>query len=424
MNRIYLAHDWYGPMAPLINNQTYTGKLKDFKVNRYGLAFFKKVKGYKSIPSIDLEDGDYFIYEIVLGHHDGGWVKQVEMDLLSTCLLSERLLSKIRNGRGYLLLDLAQESVIDDDVFNKIHNFCIKENIPLNKVIFQMGNSDAKNMYKDYCFRKGFDLASRLHISPIEYFEFKTSTQMSQNLKNIQTKNVDFNNITKTFLCLNRNYRYHRSNLFLLFNNYNLLKDSYYSMLPACLHTGVLWKDTLDEKLVKRYNFTQENIDRIQEVLPFTVDETDIRDVNKLTEVWGNIDCLYNTSLISVITETNYKNCIFNTEKTFKPIANRHPFIMVGPKGTLERLKTLGYKTFSEFWNEEYDNIEDDRERLEAVGELCNDINSWSDENKKRLFYETMAVTDHNYRLLKDITGESFRKTFWHNFRDTIIFGK
>lgn len=45
----------------------------------------------------------------------------------------------------------------------------------------------------------------------------------------------------------------------------------------------------------------------------------------------------------------------FITEKTFKPIALQHPFMIFGHSGTLARLHELGFETFPEMFDESYD---------------------------------------------------------------------
>ena len=45
----------------------------------------------------------------------------------------------------------------------------------------------------------------------------------------------------------------------------------------------------------------------------------------------------------------------FITEKTFKPIALQHPFMVYGHSNTLSRLRDLGFETFPEMFDESYD---------------------------------------------------------------------
>ena len=62
------------------------------------------------------------------------------------------------------------------------------------------------------------------------------------------------------------------------------------------------------------------------------------------------------------------EHSVFFSEKVFKPIAFKHPFILIAPPGSLSALKSLGYKTFSGLINESYDQErDDDVKRLIAI---------------------------------------------------------
>jgi hypothetical protein len=178
--------------------------------------------------------------------------------------------------------------------------------------------------------------------------------------------------------------------------------------------------DYIDTKLMHRVGATPEYIDEIEKTLPLILDDP-TRPVN-LTSLFASIVTYYQSSLISIVTETNFEGSeesdIFNTEKIFKPMIHRHPFILVGPYKTLEHLKNMGYKTFSEFWDESYDDIEDPTERLLKIVELCKSINEWSDLEKKMFFYKSMIVTNHNHKLLAECYPNNMRKNFWHKFEN------
>ena len=146
-------------------------------------------------------------------------------------------------------------------------------------------------------------------------------------------------------------------------------------------------------------------------------------EASEMAGLYSAVDPYYQTSLISVVTETNFdNNDIFNTEKIFKPMVHRHPFILVGPYKTLEHLKNMGYKTFSDFWDESYDDIEDPFERLLKIVEICKDIQGWDDIKKKQFFYKSMLITSHNYELLSSQYPNNMRKNFWHRLRDYVAF--
>ena len=58
--------------------------------------------------------------------------------------------------------------------------------------------------------------------------------------------------------------------------------------------------------------------------------------------------------------------CMFITEKTYRALCF-HPTIIAGNKGILKYLKKIGFATFPNFFDESYDDIENDHDRMLAV---------------------------------------------------------
>jgi hypothetical protein len=64
----------------------------------------------------------------------------------------------------------------------------------------------------------------------------------------------------------------------------------------------------------------------------------------------------YDNTCFSVVSESIVSNRImFITEKTYKPIAFYHPFMILGPMGILKALKDQGFETFENLFDESYD---------------------------------------------------------------------
>jgi hypothetical protein len=87
---------------------------------------------------------------------------------------------------------------------------------------------------------------------------------------------------------------------------------------------------------------------------------------------------LYENTVLSIISETNYSKNVHHisgnpwptwiTEKTWKAIANHHPFVMVSTPDTLKKLKSMGFKTFENYMEiPDYDSILNDDARLDAI---------------------------------------------------------
>ena len=107
---------------------------------------------------------------------------------------------------------------------------------------------------------------------------------------------------------------------------------------------------------------------------------------------------VYNQSAFTVIAETNWDNYYaFFTEKTAKPIIARRLFVMVAGAGYLHALRSMGFKTFSNFIDESYDTIENHQERWQAV---CNTINWICQQDQEELLKKVQPVVDHNFAVM------------------------
>jgi hypothetical protein len=69
-----------------------------------------------------------------------------------------------------------------------------------------------------------------------------------------------------------------------------------------------------------------------------------------------------------IVTETVfYYDKLHLTEKIFKPIVSKQPFMLLAAPGNLAYLKSYGFKTFDSVIDESYDNIQDPDLRIQAV---------------------------------------------------------
>ena len=86
----------------------------------------------------------------------------------------------------------------------------------------------------------------------------------------------------------------------------------------------------------------------------------------------------YNNTYFSLVNETRFldKYPFFPSEKTFKPIFHKHPFIIVSTSHFLHNLREQGYRTFDGFIDESYDEEIDMNKRylkiVKEVKRLCN----------------------------------------------------
>jgi hypothetical protein len=103
-------------------------------------------------------------------------------------------------------------------------------------------------------------------------------------------------------------------------------------------------------------------------------------------------------SIIYVPTETVYFGRRQHlTEKTFKAIALEMPFVLVAPAGSLEYLRSYGFRTFAPYIDESYDTIADPIARIERVTEILLEIQARSAAAKNALWQAILPIVEHNY---------------------------
>jgi len=133
---------------------------------------------------------------------------------------------------------------------------------------------------------------------------------------------------------------------------------------------------------------------------------------------WLSLFDLCSESLAYVVTETVFsgkRNHL--TEKTFKPICLRMPFVLVSTAGSLQYLRHYGFKTFNSVWNESYDNETDDQRRLIMIADLLKDLDSLSTKQKQQMFDDAKPIIEHNYQ---HFYSGAFEKILWAELTDML----
>jgi hypothetical protein len=204
----------------------------------------------------------------------------------------------------------------------------------------------------------------------------------------------------KKFICLNRiltGDRSYRLLLVAMLFEHDLVDHGHVS-----LHTGHhqegAWQAELENPYSK-LNLQQKNL--IQNHLttltgPLLVDTSNICSTAS-AHAGANEMTLNQSALWHIVTETVfYYNKLHLTEKIFKPIVSKRPFILVGAPGNLAYLKSYGFQTFDKWIDESYDAETDNNKRMEMVVEQIKYISSLSMPSLKKMQQEMQEVLLHN----------------------------
>ena len=143
--------------------------------------------------------------------------------------------------------------------------------------------------------------------------------------------------------------------------------------------------------------------------LPWRLDDVPVN--GDLSARFGHQEYqLWQNSLMHIVNETVfYQPKLHLTEKVFKPIVAQRPFVLAAAPGNLAYLRGYGFRTFSDWIDEGYDNIQCPDKRLDAIAdEVCRFANMDINE-LRRIHHDMSAVLTYN------------KRHFFGHFREIIV---
>ena len=163
------------------------------------------------------------------------------------------------------------------------------------------------------------------------------------------------------------------------------------------------------DKLADRYG--AESLPLVAEFLqqaPITLDS--ISEYPILVNHHLDIAEYYAKFFIEIVCETYFTgSTFFCTEKIWRPIAMRTPFIVQGPQNFLHNLKTMGFKTFDRWWDEGYSEDPADHQPIE-ISRVLEYLGSKTTQEIYAMYQEMNDILDHNYETLMGLALEDFLK--------------
>lgn len=225
------------------------------------------------------------------------------------------------------------------------------------------------------------------------------------------------NQFTKRFINLNWRYSDHRH----LTAAFLSQMDSHYT-----------WKYIVDESVLPIYdwvniseldtefsNKVSTGLEQLNSLAPVNLDinvpSEVINNISSIHDIKRNliehysilnstgqpIERFYANVFCDVVTETKYNQQTGNvSEKTFRPISFLKPFILVAPPLCLKYLNDLGFKTFSDYWDESYDLELDGHYRLIKIFKIIEGLNETPIHVLRQMYEDMQPVLNHNYNLL------------------------
>lgn len=318
-----------------------------------------------------------------------------------TSFINKKILRSIREDpKTFLVLSNAHESFhnIVDPIYRY---FSIKEKIPPQKIILM---SESADLFKEVISVADRYKRPRMRVEWMLMFERNIKLFRSE-IPYSYFKKTDY---PKKFINLNRRWRIHRVAFVALLAAKGLLKFGNVSL--GLSDDGRRW-DKMIPWILRQYSDDREISDLLEKNKELLLNLGDMYlDTENLVEnrvdLDTSLDEFYDEVFFSVVSETNFHtNDLkevgrFLSEKTFKPIAYYHPFILLSVPGCLQALRDLGYKTFHPWIDESYDRETNDAKRLRMCVEEVERLCRLSDSEVEKFIRETKPIVEHNFENL------------------------
>jgi hypothetical protein len=229
------------------------------------------------------------------------------------------------------------------------------------------------------------------------------------------------NKIEKKFISLNWRYTTHRHIIaaYLKSTDSAFLSWRYKCNLETFRKN--LWFDIDKWKNTKQYNNLLSGMSQLDIESPVTLDTREVAvDLNTDYQSYplqqyapeisvflkkstnDIISDIYTKAFIAVVNESRFAQPTGNfSEKVIQAMLHKLPFILVAPPNTLRYMREMGFKTFSEFWDESYDEITCNADRMLKILQLIDSINDKSMEELESIREKIQDIVKYNYTLVR-----------------------
>ena len=337
----------------------------------------------------------YYIIPTGVNHHPNDWTGSPlafnNRRNTAFSYLNDTYINDVRTGRAMLMFDQSLEGYQTPWLWQYFHTECDQYQIPPEQVIYVTGNANAEDQYISWANQN--NKINRLNIIVYKHFEMDVKQAAKLNGIDFQEQ-LDFKiaNLEKikTYNCLQKRLRPHRTWIYKYLHDSGLLDYGMVSMNPFLGLSTEFEGQTIPH----------EQLEALHKPLPLILYDHNNNERDDRFYIDRILPQVHLDTWVTVISEASVGDSeltLFLSEKAFKPIACSHPFIFMGNRGSLAKLREMGYKTFEGFIDETYDTLPT-WERMQAVVESIKQINAIEDKLK---WYEGMrSILEHNKQVL------------------------
>ena len=390
-------------MIPLIYEHDWKPNVWFPNVTGYDTEDILRDRYYRQIPSLlqqcedlyifepsDISSLSSFIYPIIM--QEPAFQSQVliqnnHRDWGLWYYIDKQVIDALRNGKGYILIDITIEPMLDSTLKLILSSLEDCSEFPNNRIILNSFSQTYNNHPKVFSLPSFLEIHSR-GIGETIYTDILIDKKIYTMFNMRSEKHVGA--LLATAI-LDRN---------------NLLKKGYVSSNIIDLPSA--W-------------------DKIKFQLPSNsrLHNIQIPSIKNSKDIFNEhitIPTSFKLSLVNIVIEAYYNDYQkfgypLITEKIWRNIFYKKPFIVIGQKNTLKYFRNLGYKTFHPYIDESYDDLDDDYRVKAAIVQAIKLIN-FTDSQWTSFFNNITPILEHN------ISNYSSRVKDIHNLIELLLNNK
>ena len=300
--------------------------------------------------------------------------------------IDAKVLDDLSEGRVLLHINFIHETYrCETTHMERLHEFLKEFNINPIYVLLSADNHRLQRDYDKWADKKGIGMGEKIRIIETSFGEVGVESYgNSLGTKRVSTDLIKYPNLTKTrnfhfFSTMNTNKSY----------RVEIADWIELSRLEDKILYSALWKG---RRIPEEFHWPYDPEKYGVEPDDITKSNFDV-DLHQFHEKQNP----YYHAYCEIVTETVFdQSTIQMSEKTFKPLFNLMPFILVGGAGHLERLRKFGYKTFPSIFDESYDLIEDGRQRMQMIKSEIKKVCNFSLVEIHHKYYDIIDDLIHN----------------------------
>ena len=355
----------------------------------------------------EIDNLDWFIYPVSMNepyyqvrslignyHHDYGFWS----------FISPPVIKSLREKKGWILIDATLEPLRDDDLANVLKAIDDCSEFPNDRILINVSSLKHVNHPQVVSLPSWLEL----HYCGTGIHEYKDEKKLADRRGE---------GIKKSWTLLGSRLFDLRSDYKPSKKRFSLFQQRWYKHVGSAVLMFLM--DKAD--FFKFGHVTADELDSFSEYFVGLGGYKIWKNVGESLELKHSDDVLdpvtfvvdyQKASNLNIVVEAYYYDDVVDwsmiTEKIWRNVGYRKPFIVVGQKGLLDKFHTLGYKSFHPHINESYDREADESRVLKAFLQIKKFI-EMSEDEVKDLLLKFEDIHNHNdYNFQKRVSSTYF----------------